>query len=57
MVLKLNPELIGYIRNSDFDEDLKQYLIACVILEAQRYKTKYPFFIKDYDNIIERFVK
>jgi hypothetical protein len=56
MVLRLNPEILQMVESGDFDRDIKKIIVQCLMLEGKRYKTKYPRFTEDYDNIIENFV-
>ncbi|KZX10674.1 hypothetical protein [Methanobrevibacter filiformis] len=51
MVLKINSEILDFIENSKYKEEEKKFLIASIILEAKRYKTKYARFTEEYDTI------
>ncbi|MCC7553798.1 MAG: hypothetical protein KO202_04800 [Methanobacteriaceae archaeon] len=57
MSLKINTEILNYINNDDVDKELRDFLISCLILEQKRYKTSYPRYFEDYDEIISMYVK
>ena len=56
MVLKINKEILDFIRNSDYDEDVKKFLIESLSLELKRDRADYAHYSADYDKIIERYV-
>jgi len=57
MVLRINPEIFEIINKNELENDVDKILVQCLILEAKRYKTKYPRFKEDYDIIIENFLR
>jgi len=57
MVLRINTKILDFIEKSEYDNDIKQFLIASIILEEQRYKASYARFADDYDEILNRFIK
>ena len=56
MVLKINKEILNFIRNSDYDENIKKFLIESLLLEFKRDKADYAHYSAKYDKIIERYV-
>ena len=56
MVLKINKEILNFIRNSDYDENIKKFLIESLLLEFKRDKADYAHNSAEYDKIIERYV-
>ncbi|MDR0912802.1 MAG: hypothetical protein LBM96_09420 [Methanobrevibacter sp.] len=57
MDLKLNKEIFDAIKESDVDSDVTKFLIASIYLEAERYKDNAYHFFKDYDKMLDRFIK
>ena len=56
MVLKINKEILDFIRNSSYDDDIKKFLIESLLLEFKRDKADYAHYSAEYDKIIERYV-
>ena len=56
MVLKVNNEIIEFVRNSDYDEDTKNFIIQALMLEFKREKEDLRNYTKQYDQIIKNYI-
>lgn len=56
MSLKINNDLIDYIRNSNYDENIKNFLIQALLLEFKREKTNSRNYTNKYDEIIKNYI-
>ena len=57
MKFEISEELKEYVKNSDYDTETKDFLIQALRLELQRDKLNAKQYAKDYDALIERFIK
>lgn len=57
MKFEISEELKEYVKNSDYDTETKDFLIQALRLELQRDKLNAKQYTKDYDELIERFIK
>lgn len=57
MKFEISEELKEYVKNSDYDTETKDFLIQALRLELQRDKLNAKHYTKDYDELIERFIK
>ena len=57
MKFEISEELKEYVKNSDYDNETKDFLIQALRLELQRDKLNAKQYAKDYDALIERFIK
>ncbi len=57
MKFEISEELKEYVKNSDYDTETKDFLIQALRLELQRDKLNAKRYTKDYDELIERFIK
>ncbi|WP_288268525.1 hypothetical protein [uncultured Methanobrevibacter sp.] len=51
---KINPKILSYIKKTEYDEDIQDFLIKALLLEYKRDKTNYHRFFDDYDQLIGR---
>lgn len=52
---KINLEIIEYIKNVDFDENLKQFFIAAIIFELRNMDSNR--FTASYESMIENAIE
>ena len=52
---KINLEIIDYIQNSDFDENLKQFFINAIIFEIRN--PNVSRYTSSYESMIENAIK
>ena len=57
MRFEISEELKDYVNNSDYDKETKDFIIQALRLELQRDKLNAKHYTKDYDELIERFIK
>ena len=57
MKFEISEELKDYVKNSEYDEETKDFLIQALRLELQRDKLNAKHYTKEYDELIERFIK
>ena len=57
MRFEIREELKEYVNNSGYDRDIRDFLIQALRLELQRDKLNAKHYTKDYDELIERFIK
>ena len=57
MKFEISEELKEYVKNSEYDNETKDFLIQALRLELQRDKLNAKHYTKDYDELIERFIK
>ena len=57
MRFEISEELKDYVKNSEYDEETKDFLIQALRLELQRDKLNAKHYSKEYDELIERFIK
>ena len=57
MRFEISEELKEYVNESDYDKETKDFLIQALRLELQRDKLNAKHYTKDYDELIERFIK
>lgn len=56
MAISISTEILGYIRNSNYDKETQDFLIQALLLEFKKDKQDKKNYFKDYDNIIEKFI-
>ena len=57
MRFEISEELKEYVNESDYDRETKDFLIQALRLELQRDKLNAKHYTKEYDELIERFIK
>ena len=57
MRFEICEELKEYVNESDYDKETKDFLIQALRLELQRDKLNAKHYSKEYDELIERFIK
>ena len=57
MALKINEEIIDFIKDSDFDDKTKKILIDALKLEFKRYKEDISLYSDEYDKILKKYVR
>lgn len=57
MRFEISEELKEYVNESDYDKLTKDFLIQALRLELQRDKLNAKHYSKEYDELIERFIK
>ena len=57
MRFEISEELKEYVNESDYDKETKDFLIQALRLELQRDKLNAKHYTKEYDELIERFIK
>lgn len=57
MRFEISEELKEYVNESDYDRETKDFLIQALRLELQRDKLNAKHYSKEYDELIERFIK
>ena len=57
MALKINEEIIDFIKDSDFDDETKKILIDALKLEFKRYKEDISLYSDEYDKILKKYVR
>ena len=57
MAVKINPEIIEYIDNSEYDDKVKKCLKDILYLELERYKENYAQYSAEYNRIIQRYLE
>ena len=57
MRFEISEELKEYVNDSDYDRETKDFIIQALRLELQRDKLNAKHYTKDYDELIERFIK
>ncbi|WP_156929617.1 hypothetical protein [Methanobrevibacter wolinii] len=56
MTLKINKDLIDYIKSSNYDENIKNFLIQALMLEFKREKENSRNYTDKYDEIINNYI-
>lgn len=56
MVVKINKEILDYIQESEYDENLKNFLVESILLEFRRFKEEYSYYSGDYDKILNKYI-
>lgn len=56
MALTISKEILDFIRNSDYDKDIQDFLIQALLLEFKRDKEDLTRYTKDYERIIENYI-
>ncbi|MGL4669098.1 MAG: hypothetical protein ACRCVG_00675 [Methanobacteriaceae archaeon] len=57
MVLKINTEISNYIRESENDESIKNFLLEAYFLEFRRNREESFKFFEKYDKIVSIYYK
>ena len=57
MRFEISEELKEYVNDSDYDKETKDFIIQALRLELQKDKLKSKQYSKDYNELIERFIK
>lgn len=57
MAIKINEDIIEFIKNSDFDIETKKILIESLKLEFKRYKEDIGYYTDEYDKIIKKHLR
>lgn len=57
MAVKINPEIIEYIDNLEYDDKVKKCLKDILYLELERYKENYSQYSAEYNRIIQRYLE
>lgn len=57
MRFEISEELKEYVNDADYDKETKDFIIQALRLELQRDKLNAKHYTKDYDELIERFIK
>ena len=57
MRFEISEELKEYVNDADYDKETKDFIIQALRLELQRDKLNAKQYAKDYDALIERFIK
>ena len=55
--MRLNTDIIDFIRNNDDFDNVKKFLIEILILELNRYKADYKLYFKEYDSRINNYIE
>ena len=55
---RINDKNLNFINNfEEYDENTKEFLIKCLNMEFFREKTGTNQYFKDYDKIVDKFVR
>lgn len=57
MAVKVNPEIIEYIDNTEYDDKVKKCLKDILNLELERYNDNYSQYSAEYNRIIQRYLE
>ena len=53
----INKEILDFIRNLDCDKEIQDFLVESLFLEYKRDKTEGKRYFKEYDKIVDKYVK
>ena len=57
MALKVGKKLIDDVKNTEYDEKTKAFIIQDLRLEFKREKEDITHYFKNYDSLIENFIE